>query len=268
MTLIINGKSIAEKLLSENFPTPIPGKKVCFVSFGENAASRKYMEVKMRAAKRLGIEADIIEEKADLTEAVLLCLSDILDKQYDGIVIQLPLPPKVDTDTVVDILPFNVDIDMLSREAKSRYREKKTKRVPPVAEAIDFILQEGNIDPKHKKIVILGKGRLVGEVVGILFDKEHISYDVIDKETSHKERDALLIEADIIISGIGEPHFIKPEMIKEGVALIDAGTSGDSGELKGDIDPACADKASLFTPVPGSVGPITIASLFANLQRE
>jgi 5,10-methylene-tetrahydrofolate dehydrogenase/methenyl tetrahydrofolate cyclohydrolase len=119
-----------------------------------------------------------------------------------------------------------------------------------------------------KKIVVLGAGRLVGEPVGMWLKRNNVQFDVIIMETEEEEKLRLIKNADILISGIGVPHFIKPEMLKPGVVLVDAGTSEQMGKLAGDIDPSCAEVASVFTPVPGGVGPITVAGLFWNLYRE
>jgi len=118
---------------------------------------------------------------------------------------------------------------------------------------------------KNKKVLVIGNGKLVGEPVGIMLSHEGIMFDVVNKSTDEITRNEIIRNADVIISGVGIPHLIKPDMIQPGVILIDAGTSEQSGKLAGDIDPACADVASYITPVPGGVGPITVVALFRNL---
>ena len=134
-----------------------------------------------------------------------------------------------------------------------------------IAQAVHEILESCNVSLNGKKIVVAGQGRLVGEPVHLMFNRMKVPHRVIDIKTSKKEKLALLKDADIIISGMGVPHSIKPDMIKKGVVIIDAGTSEQSGKLVGDVDPACGDVASFMTPVPGGVGPLTIVSLLRNL---
>lgn len=267
---IVNGKEIAEQMfvtLTEKAKAAAL-KKLCFVSFGGDAASKNFVQVKSRLAQRLGIETDVIEQKVNNTVKALAFISNLVAQNYDGIVIQLPLPAELDTNIILDSLPRKFDIDMLGREAKEAFRKGLTKRVAPVAQAVQEILERNHIDTMDKRVVILGKGRLVGEPVSALFQNLNIACITLDKNTDLLTGKESLQAADIIISGIGVPHYLKLEMIKAGVVLIDAGTSEQEGKLAGDIDPACASKASLITPVPGGVGPITVASLFYNLFRE
>ncbi|MES2214309.1 MAG: bifunctional 5,10-methylene-tetrahydrofolate dehydrogenase/5,10-methylene-tetrahydrofolate cyclohydrolase, partial [Patescibacteria group bacterium] len=159
----------------------------------------------------------------------------------------------------------DLDVDLLGAETKKQFINGETKRLPPVAGAVMEMLGRSKISLLKKRIVVLGRGKLVGEPVGMLFEREGIPFDHIDKETSNEEILGLLSQADIIISGIGVPHFILPEMVKDGVVIIDAGTSESGGKLAGDMHPDTASKTSFYTPVPGGVGPVTVAVLYRNL---
>lgn len=266
--MIVDGKKIAktleEKLVTELlFSVP---KKVCFVIFEGNAATEQFVAAKTRLAERVGILAETkrYPEVTTTDEAVKLVRS--LGKQdYDGIVVQLPLAHGIDVQAVLDEIPPLKDIDVLGALAKDSYVKGKIDRVPPVARAVYEIFDTCGISLKDKNILIIGNGRLVGEPVHLMFKRMKISHQIIDKDTPAADKKAFIKNADIIISGIGVPQSIKPEMIKKGVVLVDAGTSEQGGKLVGDIDPACAEKASFFTPVPGGVGPITIVNLFRNL---
>ena len=246
--MIVDGKHIAnilEERLREKL-TQLPQKKVCFVLLGDNMASRKFVEMKSKVAARLGIVVDVVHEMVNF-------------ENYDGVVVQLPLPEGMDTQKILDTVPAEKDIDVLSADAK------KMNKVAPVARAVLEILNHYQIHFDNKKVLIVGNGKLVGEPVSHAFTRSGIVHDVIDIHTPEQVRIQKIKEADIIVSGVGVPHMIKPSMIKEGVLLIDAGTSEQAGKLVGDIDPACEAKVSLMTPVPGGVGPITVVSLFANL---
>jgi methylenetetrahydrofolate dehydrogenase (NADP+)/methenyltetrahydrofolate cyclohydrolase len=264
--MIINGTIIKEVLVEEMLPLAQAEKKrVCFVQFGDNPASTKFVAMKMKLAAQLSIEAEHVRSSAQTTDEAIAVLQEAVKKHYDGIVIQLPLPEGMDNEIVINAIPVGMDIDVLTAAGMAAFQQGRTERMPPVAAAAETILKVHNISPIGKHIVIRGKGKLVGEPVMKLFDRMDVAYEAIDIHTPQAEQLALLRNADIIISGVGVPHALTPDMIKEGVVLIDAGTSEQSGKLAGDIDPACAAKASLYTPVPGGVGPITVACLFKNL---
>jgi methylenetetrahydrofolate dehydrogenase (NADP+) / methenyltetrahydrofolate cyclohydrolase len=261
--MLVEGKRIAEKILKELEGRP--HKRVCFLSFNETPAAASFLAIKTRTAIRLGIEYELISKSVSETNEACRLVKEVSEEGFDGVVVQLPLGKNLDTDQVLNAIPANRDIDVLGQEAKSAYMNNQTDRVPPVAGAVQKIFSEYNVTLDDKKIVILGNGRLVGEPVSKLFDRLGKTYDILDKFTPKDELLEKLAAADILVTGIGVPRFIKPEMIKDGVVLIDAGTSTDEGKLVGDIDPLCEVKASLLTPVPGGVGPITVAVLFSNL---
>ncbi len=269
--MIADGKLIAhilEQKLSEHSAT-VPTKKVCFILFGDNPGSKQFVAMKSRVAERLGIVVKVLHylENISTDEAVRI-IQEVSREQYAGIVIQLPLPTGLDRDTILNSVPVDIDIDMLGDEAKKRFLAKKTNIIPPVARAVNEILNFYTVNVREKNILIVGRGKLVGEPIGMLFSVMNIPYNIIDIDTNEKEKIELLQSADIIISGAGAPGFILPSMIKEGVVLIDAGTSEQNGKLVGDVDPLCEKKASLITPVPGGVGPVTVMSLFLNLYPK
>lgn len=261
-------KALEEKLVTELlFSAP---KKVCFVVFGGNAATEQFVKMKSQVAERVGISVDVKKYGDVKTTAEAVKRVQALDKEdYDGIVVQLPMAAGIDTQTVLDEIPPLKDIDVLGTVAKESYAKGKINRTPPVAQAVHEILEACNVSlttgKSAKKVVVVGQGRLVGEPVCLMLKRQKVPYDVVDIKTSEKEKFALFKNADVIISGAGVPHGIKPEMVKDGVVLIDAGTSEQAGKLVGDIDPACGEKASYLTPVPGGVGPVTIVSLLRNL---
>ena len=267
--MIINGKEIAEEIIDEieGLRQTNGQKRVVFITFGPSPETQGFLNIKSRLAERLGISSRIIRENSCTTDEARVTI-DKAASSHDGVVVQLPIQENLDIASILDSIPSEVDIDMLSSEARRLYTSGSTSRVPPVANAVWRIFQRHGVDPRDRKIVLLGRGRLVGEPVSLRLTMEGIRHDVVDINTGNSEKLKLLAGADIIVSGIGVPHYIKPEMIKEGVVLIDAGASEQAGRVAGDIDPLCAEKASLFTPVPGGVGPVTVASLFLNLYRK
>jgi methylenetetrahydrofolate dehydrogenase (NADP+) / methenyltetrahydrofolate cyclohydrolase len=130
--------------------------------------------------------------------------------------------------------------------------------------AVQKILAYGNVVVAGKRAVVVGAGFLVGEPVAIWLAQQGAEVEVFTVESKPEDLVAALGTADIVVSGAGSPHLIKQGMLKDGVVLIDAGTSESSGQIVGDADPACAAKCSLFTPVPGGIGPVAVACLFEN----
>ena len=261
--MIIDGRHIAHTMeaeLAEQLSHG-PQKKVCFIQFGNDPASKKFIEMKSRVALRLGILVDVLQKEDIIsTNFALEIVETAARDSYDGIVVQLPLPVGLDVHAILNAVPAHLDIDVLGDEAKAA-----GNMIPPVARAVWEILKAQKVDLSDKKIVVVGNGALVGQPVAEMFMQQGRAVAVIDKETPNDERAEMLASADVIISGVGVPGLIKPDMIKSGVVLIDAGTSESAGKLVGDIDPSCEAVASMMTPVPGGVGPVTVMSLFKNL---
>jgi len=138
--------------------------------------------------------------------------------------------------------------------------------IPPTAGACMYLLDSLKIDLKNKNIVVFGAGDLVGKPVSRMLDSRNLPHNVIDRKTESKNKEKLIKNADVIISGIGVGGYIKSDMIKEGAVVIDVGTSTLEGKLVGDVDfENVKEKTSYITPVPGGVGPMTISCLLSNL---
>lgn len=266
--MIIDGKAVALKL-KEKIVQELGNskKRVCFVIFGNDSGSRQFINMKCRFAQGLGLETVVSEHPEEvLFEDVERIIKEIVEQNFSGIVIQLPLPKNLNPQKVLNLVPPELDIDVLSEKTKEMYRNRETKKTPPVSRAVEEILNYYDVSFEKKEVLLIGKGLLVGEPVASMLYKKGIRFTQIDKNTPKEETKRHIASADIIISGAGDSHFIKPNMIKDGVVLVDAGTSESEGKIVGDVDPACFEKASLVTPVPGGVGPVTLAALFLNLR--
>jgi methylenetetrahydrofolate dehydrogenase (NADP+) / methenyltetrahydrofolate cyclohydrolase len=263
---VVDGKHIAKNLIEElKSEESGAGKKTAFLLFTLSRESESFIRRKTAVAEELGVESAVVRKKSKTTEDALDALRDVVANGYDGVILQLPLPEEIDADVLIDAIPASVDVDMLGKEAKEKYMSATTERVPPVARAVHEIFSHYMVDLFGDEIVVLGKGRLVGGPVTMYLERLKMPYKVFDESSDDEMKLEAISKADVIISGIGRPHYIKPHMIKEGVVLIDAGTSESGGKIVGDADPACESKSSLYTPVPGGVGPIVVASLFKNL---
>jgi methylenetetrahydrofolate dehydrogenase (NADP+)/methenyltetrahydrofolate cyclohydrolase len=249
--MVVDGKIIAESVYAA-IGTKLRGKRLGIVVSTGDVVTDSYVRIKARAAERLGVEIVRRELSPDATTADALAAVASLVEVADGIIVQLPLPPQADADTVLAAVPPERDVDALNTGAFV---------TAPVAGAVREILKTADIDAAGKRAVVIGQGRLVGVPCAALLRELGADVMVVTRGDSLEP----LHDADIVVSGAGVPGLIKPDMIRNGVVLIDAGTSESSGKVAGDADSACAEKASVFTPVPGGVGPLAIAMIFKNL---
>lgn len=233
----MDGKKIAEEIIT-GLGDSLQGKKLGIVVGSLDVATESFIKIKTRVAERLGVEV----VRGDLPELVKTC---------DGIIVQLPHP---NAKELIASLPGDRDIDAIGPEPLVR---------TPVAEAISEVLVRSNTAARGKQAVVVGRGRLVGAPAAELLESLGAHVKVVTQTEGSLEE---LGDADIVVLGAGEPGLVAPDMIKEGVVLIDAGTSEAGGKLMGDAQPECAHVASVFTPVPGGIGPIAVAMIFRNLQ--
>ncbi|MBI5138902.1 MAG: bifunctional 5,10-methylenetetrahydrofolate dehydrogenase/5,10-methenyltetrahydrofolate cyclohydrolase [Candidatus Vogelbacteria bacterium] len=269
--MFVNGKKIAEDIrTSLRAEVERLGRELelHIIQVGDNAVSTKYVSAKKKFGESLGIRVEQTIFKEDTSEEEIIdfiaSLENTDENLFRGVIVQLPIMTKVDVDRVLNTIPLSQDVDMLSAAAREAYTEHISFILPPVVAAIKQIFRLHDVEVEGKKVAIVGHGRLVGQPSAHWLESEG------GKVTILKQNDPLdetLEEADIVVSGTGVAGLIKPDMLKSGVVLIDVGTSDEGGELRGDIDLRCATKASLFSPVPGGVGPITMAMLFANLVQ-
>ena len=257
--MIIDGKKIAEEIYSElsDFFTAHPAK-LGIVVVGENPVIASFVRIKERSAARLGIEMVRRDLPDGVPEADVVSALKELSKRCDAVIPQLPMP-ELDIDTILRAVPKEKDVDALNPTISEEDRLVHA----PVALAVVEILRRSNIEIIGARAVVVGEGRLVGAPSAWLL--EQLGADVSIFSLKKGSIDDLK-EADIVVSGVGKPGLIKPEHLKKGMALIDAGASEQGGVIKGDAESACAEIASIFTPVPGGVGPVAVAMIFRNLE--
>lgn len=237
--------------------------RVVAIVANETPATRSYLSIKEKRAVDAGCVLEVVRFSEDTSTAALI--DAVLSAGADAIIVQLPLPAGVNTKEVCDAIPVEKDADVLSSAARAEFEhDEATAILPPVVAAVREIFIQNNINVKGKKAVVIGEGWLVGRPCATWLRQEGAEVAVLTVENNPEEISAALRAADIIVSGAGSPHFIKPEMLKQGVILVDAGTSESHGKVAGDADPACAEACSLLTPVPGGVGPLAVAKLFEN----
>ena len=272
MPKIVDGKKLAEEIKDElKKDIAAFGKKIklAVIYIGGNTASESFIKRKKVFGASVGVEVEVKKPKEETwksREKLRAWISQIThDKKNTGVIIQLPLPDEIKqrTQYILDSIPVAKDVDVLSSEAVGKFANGRLDITSPVVGAIKHIFEKNEIKLESKNIVIIGEGALVGKPASLWLLGGRLPFAVLTTESPNFSE--VIAGADVIISGAGKAGFIKKDMVKDGVIAIDAGTSGEHGQLKGDFEPAVSGKASLFTPVPGGVGPLTVAMLFKNL---
>ena len=253
--MLIDGKAIALEI-GERIQGEIAAGSLdltlLVVQVGNNPASTSFIKMKRAFAERVGIKVALeqLPESVSTGELVRLIEKANTDKKISGIIVQLPLPANINTREVLDAIAPVKDPDLLSSESQARFAAGESEILPPVVAAISQIFDNYQVAIDLANIAIVGYGQLVGQPVGKWLQNMGIDFALITSENENPE--AILSKADIIISGVGKPGLIKPNMIKDEVVLIDAGTSEAGGVMKGD-----ADAASQLVP-PGFVGVVCV----------
>lgn len=265
--MIVDGKTIRDdikKKLEERAHALGRRPRLALVYAGEDPVIDSYIALKQKFGYEIGVDVEVKRYIQDMNEDDLKAEVKAFaeDRTTDAIVIQLPLPAHIHAQDILNLVPLEKDADVLSETAFKASMLQETKVLPPVVASVREIFTREDIILTGKKIVVIGKGKLVGKPVALWLLSQGYPPTILDKGDDVKMEVA---GADVVISGAGSPHLITPDMVKDGAVLIDAGTSDVGGKNVGDIDPACADKASVAALVPGGVGPITIAKLFENV---
>ncbi len=263
--MLVDGNAIAQDIytqLKERINILGCSPKLAVVMAGDDPVTERFLDLKRKKAEEVGVAVSVHRFRERVTTEEIVDLINSLEET--SIVVQLPLPQNIEMTKVLDSIPEKEDVDVLSTRSNIAYLEDTLTIYPPVTGAIIEIFKRHDITLENKKVVVVGRGQLVGKPTIIWLKKQGADLQELDSYTDEEDFRIFLGEADIVISGAGKPGLITPDMVKEGVVLIDAGTSELEGKLAGDMDPRCREKASLFTPVPGGLGPITIAVLLRN----
>lgn len=265
--MLIDGKKIAEEIKKELKAKLAKSKKklrLAIIQVGDNEVTARFIKQKEKFAAEIGVGTRSYNFSNDIsTTALRKKVSEICHlKRNSGVIIQLPLPSHINTQYILDGIPPEKDVDVLSAKALGKFATGKGV-FPPVVGAIKEILERHRVEIKGRNIAVIGAGKLVGAPVAAWLTTQGATVSVLNEYSSHPTHYTLY--SDIIISGIGKPGFITADMVKNDVVIIDAGTSEQASKLVGDVDPTVAQKALLFTPVPGGIGPITVAMIFKNL---
>jgi methylenetetrahydrofolate dehydrogenase (NADP+)/methenyltetrahydrofolate cyclohydrolase len=269
---ILDGKQTSEKRL-EALREAIAGSglhpKLATVIVGNDPASRMYVRMKHKACEKVGITSVGVELPADATTRTVVDKVRALnrDGSVDGILVQLPLPSQVDTERVINAISPEKDVDGYHPENMGHLFLGKPRFSSCTPTGIMTLLSEYQIPIAGARAVVAGRSIDVGRPMAALLLNADATVTICHSKT--KDLAEELKRADILVSAVGKPHFVTKEMVKEGAVVIDVGINQLEGKLVGDVDfEAVKEIASAITPVPGGVGPMTIATLMENTFRS
>lgn len=260
--MIVNGKAIAAEIYREvaNEVSHMDVKPHLTVfTCAPHFETQKYLALKMRKARAVGIDINVIEFPSTVTTEDVIQSLEQACIQTDGVVVQLPFPEHIHIDAVLEAIPRQYDVDVVN------YTGADNRILPPVIGAIHEIAKRNDVLFAAQNVTVVGHGTLVGQPAEVWAQRQGAQVTVVTKDT--EDISEAVKDAHILILGAGQAELITPDMVRDDVIIFDAGTSEAHGELRGDAHPDCANKASLFTPVPGGIGPITVAVLLRNLVR-
>ena len=267
--MILDGKKPSEKrleLLKEKIDESGLYPRLATVLVGEDPASQLYVRMKHRACERVGIGSIAIDLPATATTQDVIEAVNRLnhDNMISGILVQLPLPPQVDTHAVIEAVAPEKDVDGFHPVSLGRLFSGTPVFSPCTPLGVMTILAEYGINPAGKRVVVIGRSIEVGRPMAALLINADATVTIAHSKTVDLR--SITSHAEILIAAVGRARFVTADMVSEGAVVIDVGTNYDEeGKLCGDVDFARVEpKAAAITPVPGGVGPMTIATLMEN----
>ena len=273
MGKIIDGRAVAQKIKEDIKKQVVkfrikPGLAVVLV--GENPASKVYVRAKEKACRKIGFYFEKVHLAEDTSQDEVLKIVEGLNsnKKIDGMLVQLPLPRQVDEREILKAIRPIKDVDGFHPENMGKLLAAKGKipdslLAPCTPKGIIRLIKETGVDIEGKNAVIVGRSNLVGKPVALLLLLENATVTICHSKTKNLPK--ICRQADILVAAVGQPGMITAEMVKEGAVVIDVGINRTENGLVGDVDfEAVLPKVSAITPVPGGVGPMTVASLLEN----
>lgn len=259
--IVLDGKATSKKIVEElkaKFEKEPTDKKIAIVSVGDDYGSAVYCNMKKKKSEYVGIGCDVFHFDENATqEQVENKVKELAgDEAYAGIMIQHPLPKHIDEQKCFNLIPYQKDIDGLSAESFGLMAQGRQMFVPATALGIMKLFEEYKINLVGEKVLMIGKSQIVGLPLAVMLMKAGATVTVAHSRTLNLQD--MVKDFKIVIVAIGKAEFVKAEWFGEGQVIVDAGYN--EGNV-GDVDHLAYQKASYYTPVPGGVGPMTIASL-------
>ena len=268
--VIMDGKALAERIKGEITNKVLKMDKkpaLGTILVGSDPGSIAYVDGKHRDCAQVGIKSIKVNLPESATTAEVVKAVNELNQNPEctGFIVQLPLPKLVNTEEVLLAIDPNKDADGLNPINLGKFVLGKNTIIPCTPKAILALLTEYKIKLSGTKVLIIGRGTTVGRPLSILLSQKPNNATVTLAHSATSNLLELMKQADIVVAAIGSAHFIKPGMVKDGATVIDVGITRTDQGLVGDVDPAVAQSASAFAPMPGGVGPMTRAMLLNNI---
>jgi methylenetetrahydrofolate dehydrogenase (NADP+)/methenyltetrahydrofolate cyclohydrolase len=265
----MDGKALAERVRAQvaEEVKEIGHVGLTTILVGEDPASEIYIKGKQNAAKEVGIAARDYRLAEDTSEQELLELVAQLNAEdaVDGILVQLPLPPQIDEQRALDAVDTAKDVDGFHPINAGRLFLGQDGLVAATPTGIMTLLEEYEVPLVGARAVVVGRSTIVGKPVALLLLAEHATVTICHSRTA--DLAAHTREADVLVVAVGQPGLISVDMVKVGATVVDVGMNRTADGLRGDVDRDVVERAGLMTPVPGGVGPMTIASLLRNTVK-
>ncbi len=265
---IIDGKSLGAKVREEVAASvgELGHVGLATVLVGDDPASHIYIDLKQKAAVQAGMEARDLKLPADTPEDELLATIAELnaDDGVDGLLVQLPLPDHIDENRAIEAIAPGKDVDGIHPLNAGRLYLGRPTLVPGTPLGIMRMLDEYEIPLEGARAVVVGRSAIVGKPMAHLLLQRNATVTICHSRTEDLQRHTL--DADVLVAAVGRTHIVSADMVKAGATVIDVGMNRDEGSRKvlGDVDPSAMDEAAYMTPVPGGVGPMTIAMVLQN----
>ena len=265
---LIDGKALGAKVREEVAASvaELGHVGLATVLVGDDPASHIYINLKQKAATEAGMDARDLKLPADTSEEDLLAtIAEVnADDGIDGLLVQLPLPDHIDENRVIEAIAPGKDVDGIHPVNAGRLYLGRPELVPGTPLGILRMLDEYEIPLEGARAVVVGRSAIVGKPMAHLLLQRNATVTICHSRTQELERHTL--DADVLVAAVGRTHLISPDMVKAGATVIDVGMNRDASSSKvlGDVDPGAMDRAAYMTPVPGGVGPMTIAMVLQN----
>jgi len=265
---LLDGKTLGAKVREEVAASvaEVGHVGLATILVGDDPASHVYINLKQKAATAAGMEARDIHLPTDTSEEDVLAMIAAVnnDDAIDGLLVQLPLPDHLDENRIIEAIAPEKDIDGIHPMNAGRLYLGRPTLVPGTPLGIMRMLDEYEIQLQGANAVVIGRSAIVGKPMAHLLLQRNATVTVCHSRT--RDLAAHTREADILVAAVGSTHLVKPDMVKKGAVVVDVGMNRvpDSKKLLGDVDPAASERAAYITPVPGGVGPMTIAMVLQN----
>jgi len=273
-TILMRGKPVAD-VYREAITKKIAAAKqrgltvtLAILVVGDDPASHVYKDRLVKLIESLGGAAKVILMPADTPEDEVVGVIKKLNRNryVTGIMPMMPMPKHINGDTIGAAISPNKDVDCLSPQNVGDVFMGRSRFAPCTPRACMATLDHYGIELEGKHVVVIGRSNVVGKPVSILLLAKNATVTICHSRTRNLPQ--LLQQADVVVAAVGKACFVKPEMVKEGVVIVDVGINAVDGKLVGDVDPAVAQKASAFTPVPGGIGVVSNMMLMECLTRH